>query len=320
MKQKRLILLKTTSYPEVGHLYEHSYLTELRLYCSSHNLYPYLDYFVEACTYGSGIVYVTLFLYTPNAIARMNDLIDLKIDMHLLDQHLSQISLENKSKTEATSIIKMKHELSRIDSMPWKNIDSLGVLNLQDKKLPPDILQESSKPYRPTKLYVNIAIDGQKLFNDQPELLALFHQVSLFILHNIISVLCSNTSAYSSEDTFFDYGDAAALENVFYIDKTCDSVDDSLKIIRKTIEEIVSLNILSQLAKQISKSTYAEGDFYAPDDMRLYNETGLLVGHMGWTSLSTMQNISVVLSHMLIEVKTGRNYKKVYDGRQDIKD
>jgi hypothetical protein len=311
MRQKRLILLKVSPYTEVGHLYEHLYLTSLRQYFADNQLYSHLDYSIHAGTYENGVVYLEISLYTPAAITHKDEITKLPLNHSDISRHLRQISLENHHQTQPINQSELQEALKQLENRPWENIDELGVLNLQNMQPKTDLIKQTTTVYRRFRLHANIAIDGRKLFTHQPELLALFHQLSLFILHNYIDALCRQTGTYSSQDTFFDYGDAAALENTFYIDTAFDHFETCVDIAQNTLASILTHTVLTGFIEQLSINSYTNGDLSAPDDTRIYQETGLFIGSTGWQQLATTQNTKALLANMFFELKLGKNYHEI---------
>lgn len=315
MKQKRLILLKTTQFPEVGHLYEHIYLSSLRRYFHSHRLYAGLDYHIWAGTYSKGIIYFTIYLYTPEAVQHSDILLQRGLDTKAYEQYTQQISLEENRLIEIKNRSKLNDELSRIDAAPWRSIDSLDVINAHDNAHARDILQPSDKPFRRSNLHAEITIDGEGLLTAQPELLALFHQVSYFILDNMIAEVCRQTSAYSIKDTFYDYGSSAKLDNIFYIYKPAYDIGTYTAIVQNIAKEVVNPEILNKVIAKISTSSYEQGDFFAPDDNRIYQETGLFVGGSAWKQFASSGHIEAILPRISIGVRLGKEFIPIENTR-----
>lgn len=311
MQQQRLILIKTTPYSETGHLYEHLYVTALNRYFLTRSLYTYLDYHVEAFTSGKGIIYFTITLYSDQAIACVDNVSRLKIDMTLIDTHVRQLALENGSTMDVADASKVHAELQRLDDEPWINIHDLEHINMQDKELPSDVLHVSDTTYRRSKMYVNVTFEGGNLLADKPELLVLFRQLSLLLLHNYTAALCNQTEAYSVQDDFYDYGDSASTINTYYVSAPSWDLPASVDIMQRVTQQIMHPSVLDKFALQMQANFSGQGSFSDPDDMQIYQETGLLIGTKGWQNLATSQNIASILARSSVEVKVGRKRTKI---------
>lgn len=311
MQQKQLILLKTTSHPEAGHLYEHLFISQVRHYFAQRQLYAHLDYHIEGWTYGKGVIYLIISLYTPDAIShakRLPSLDPLALDEKTLADHLYQITAENRHRTEASSHPELLDELARLSEAPWQSLDSLGILNLQDVHHESDLLVETKKSYKPSDLILDITATDEKTLSAHPELLALFHQLSWLLMHNYIAALCSQTGVYSAYDDFLDNGASATLSNTFYCDEKNRSIDEYSAIIQETTDQIIKTTVLQRFIGQLHANSYERGDLSRPDDLQIYQDTGLFVGQRGWREIATAENINHLLEKTTIDLKLKKQH------------
>lgn len=305
MRQKQLILLKHTDHPEVGHLYEHAYIGLLEQYFARHDLYAHLDYHIQGRTYGKGIIYMVVSLYSRVAIAHIDAIHDVKISgaFEKIDNYLRQISLENHRFMMAPHRHRLIAELRRLDDLPWQTLDSLQVINGQDVHPQDIILTESARTYRRDKLAVTIEARGRQLFVKNPEQLAVFHQFSWLLMHNYIAALCSRTGVYSAYDDFADNGSSAALKNTFFCDTTCGRLQDYADIVQQMTRLITQTDVLDRFVRQLQTNSYDNSDLSCPDDERIYQETGLFVGRQGWRSIASRTAMEHILDSCVITVR-----------------
>lgn len=305
MQQKQLILLKTTHHPEVGHLYEHMYITQLRQYFAENHLYAHLDYHVEGWTYGKGVIYLTVSLYTPAAVSCAADITAFTIDItdqEALSRHVLQLTLENGHHTDIPDAPALNKELQQLNESAWRNIDLLGIINLQQVRPESKVLVESTKIYKHADLVLRISIEDDELLASHPELLVLFHQLSWLLMHNYIASICSRTSAYSALDEFTDNGSSATLENTFYSDELSTDLDICVAAAQKSTDQILKQDVMKRFLDQLQTNSYEKGDFSRPDDTLIYQETGFFIGREGWVQLATLENSLLLLKNMSVSI------------------
>lgn len=304
MQQQRLTLLKTTDHPEVGHLYEHAYIAGVRRYFASCGLHAYLDYDIQGWTFGKGVVYVTISLLTPGAMAQKDAVVSIKVDtVDEMAIYIKQIELENGYSMEITDNAELNNEIIRLDKLPWSDLDSLDVINLQDVTHGSDILRESQEKCKRDRFVVEVTVSKTAWLLSHPETLVLFRQLSWLLMHAYIASLCSQSRIYSAQDSFIDTNELASLKNVFYCDDTSFDFRQSAVAIKELTDNVVQDNVLDAFIWQLHKNSYNRADISCIDDVRMYQETGIFIGQAGWRRLATRENVSRLLEIMHVEVR-----------------
>jgi hypothetical protein len=309
---KRLVLIKKSPAVQLGHLYEHIFWSHVDTLFYEHDLFPHLDYSLTGETYEGGIINITVELYTEAAIALSDAIpaLPVKLNEEMITTAATQILAEKEEPLASTGYDKVRRELEDLHAQPWQSIDEIGLIDTKDirKKASPFYIAEG-KPLPARKLTTSVVLDV-KFARLHRELLPLFRQFAWLITSSFQGVLADTHGYYSDEDAYKNTKGGVSVVNTFKVGNAKDievDVPATLETCLGIVSDLQKHDVFGRYMKELHAVSYYNRSDLAPNLERNYEDTLILIGPKGWQSIATEENGKLLLEHMSIEVKSGRD-------------
>ncbi|HET6746918.1 MAG TPA: hypothetical protein VFH06_02305 [Candidatus Saccharimonadales bacterium] len=308
---KRLILIKQSSAIQLGHLYEHIFCAHIDTFLYEHHLFSHLDYSLTGKTYYGGIVAIDIELYTDAAIKLSNRLSSLAIELNeeIISIAATQILAEKEEPVGGTGYDNVKQALEELHKQPWQNIDEVECIDTKSirKKTGPFYIAEG-KPLPARKLTASILLDD-KLAASHRELLPLFRQFAWLMTSSFQGVLADTYGYFSHEDVYKDRSPVGVINTFKVANDNASEVDlsDILATCLEVVRDLQQYGAFTRYMDELCKASYYNHSGLAPNLEKNYEDTFIFIGPKGWRKIATDENYRLLLKHMSIEVKFGRD-------------
>lgn len=310
---KRLILIKQSPAVQLGHLYEHIFCARVDTFLYERHLFPHLDYSLVGKTYYGGIVYIDIELYTDEAIALSDMIPKLAVGINevVLSTAIRQMIAEKEELFASTgNYNNIEQALDSLHTQPWQNMDDTVLIDTKDihKKRGVFYIAEG-KVRSARKLTTGILLDTEfaKIYR---ELLPLFRQFAWLITSSLQAVLADTYGYYSLEDAYRNTKKATGVINTFkvaYADDANVELSDTLVTCLEVVHDLQQYGAFERHMEELRKVSHYNNPDLAPNLEKNYEDTGIFIGPKGWQKIATNQNYKLLLKHMSIEVKFGRD-------------
>lgn len=288
---------------QLAHAYEHLFVSTITEYLYQHNRYKLLDYSLNGETYESGVIVINGECYNAESEKILNNITAMKADLGSeksgylpVAQAISQIGAEEPNILYISSPEEVIKELEKLNAKSWKSIDSVSLLpdtkaaneDIVDLIYPTNQLSNINSP-----LELNIEI------KDQPMgICALWYELARFIGLSVGQKICHNFSTYFSGEHVNNDGATMTYTATFSVNRHSQpeiSLEEVTLLSRKTINEIITPNVLMRFSTYLSSVSYSHNPHFAPDISYIAQNIGMLVGSQGWKNISTPDNMKKIL-------------------------
>lgn len=312
---KRLILIKQSPAIQLGHLYEHIFAAQLYIFLYEHHLFSFLDYHLEGKTYYGGIVYIDIELYTDAAIALSDEILALPITINeeTITVAATQILAEKEEPLASTGYEAVKRGLEDLHAQPWQNIDDVEIIDTKDirKKTGPFYISEGKA--RPARKLTTSVLLNPEFAKSHRELFPLFRQFSWLITASLCGVLADTYGYYSLDDAHKNTRDTIGFINIFKVGNASDiavDVKETLDTCLEVVHDLQHYDAFKRFMDDLRDVSHYDRSDVAPNIERNYEDTLIFIGPKGWKKTATDENYKLLLKHMSIEVKFGREKKR----------
>lgn len=306
---KQLILVKQSNSIQLAHLYEHLFCASVDTWFYRQHMFQHLDYFLVGRTYYNGIVYIDLTLHTDSATRAANQVsaLDIRLDNEAIGIAASQLIAEKEEPFSGKGIDAVRQALEELHHRPWQPLDDVGVIDPISVRRKPGVLyiaEGKSLPAR--KLTTSIKLDAAFAV-DHRELLPLFRQFAWLVTENLQTVLADEFGFFSFDDTFKSTKKRIELTNIFKVPNGDDAaLDDVVRSCKTLVQDLRRYNAFMRLTHDLTRYTHFHQSYLLPHPENNLVDTGILIGTKGWKQTATEANCSLLLKHMSIEVRYGR--------------
>lgn len=285
---------------------------DLTDFFSKQRLFPYKDYSLTGRTYYGGIVYIDLELYSDDAITHTQamPMIALNSSTARISIAIKQMIAEKEQLFSSTGYSNIVQALQDLHAQPWQNIDELGLIdtkNIRKKRGPLYIADDSHKAAR--RLMTHISLDAE-LIRAHRELLPLFRQFAWIITASLQDTLANTYGYYSQDDKYVNSKEAVSIVNTFqvaYAEDVNVNLHQVLDTCLEVTENIRQQKVFDHFMDELKQISYYDYSDLAPNIERTYENTHIFIGAKGWQELAKQENYELLLKHLSIEVKFGRN-------------
>jgi hypothetical protein len=141
----------------------------------------------------------------------------------------------------------------------------------------------------------------------------LFHVLANVLADNIADGLVERYGYYYAASERSEYTSHKARETFSFRAnrKAIPSLTDEIEVCEEDIEMILKLGLVPKLAKYLRSATYSEA-WQAPDELKVYEATDVLVGAKGWRELASEENIKRLLHDSVLTLKYGREEQVIH--------
>lgn len=315
---RNITLVKQYPSLQLGHLYEHLYMRRINEFFYDNHLYKNLDYFAHGATYDDNCyIVIEIDLYTESAISFEKELLDLHIQ---LGEHNSNVSNEFMRMTaeepfklyidDAEAVLE---ELNELDNLPWIHIDNLDMLDRPAiRKHTNDSIYLTNTPQStPFTLHCSVVLDYD-FAKDNRQLAPLF---------NVVGRIFMLTAEMKCAADFGMFGGSlggkpqplSVTGEFMFARAVARQIELSLilKRCRQVFSHVFSDDTIARLATTLSELSYQDDTYNAQNIERIINESGVLIGSLGWRNISTPENIRAILEHTSIHLRLGRQKTSV---------
>jgi hypothetical protein len=309
---KRLILIKQSPAIQLGHLYEHIFSAHVDTFLYDHHLFSQLDYSLTGKMYYGGIVYIDIELYTDVAVALADAIPTLAIDLseRTISIAASQILAEKEEPLGGTGYDNVKRALEDLHKEPWQNIDEVELVDTKKiRKKTGSFYIAEGKMLPARKLTTSIFLDGQFAASHR-ELLPLFRQFALLITSSLQGVLADTYGYFSHDDAYKDRGTVVGVMNTFKVANGNDlevDLSDTLTTCLEVVSDLQQYKAFGRYMDELREISHYNYPDSAPNIEKSYEDTLIFIGPKGWQKIATRENYELLIKHMSIEVKFGRN-------------
>lgn len=211
-------------------------------------------------------------------------------------QAISQIGAEEPNMLYISSPEGVIKELKKLNTKSWKNIDSVSLLpdtkaaneDIVDLIYPTNQLSNINSP-----LELNIEIKDQPL-----QICALWCELARFIGLSVGQRICHNFSTYFSSEHINNDDTTMTYTATFSVNRYSQSeidLEEVALLSRKTINEIITPDVLMRFSTYLSSASYSHNPHFAPDISYTAQNLGVLIGSQGWKNIATSDNMKKIL-------------------------
>lgn len=308
---KQLILIKKSESIHLAHLYEHIFCTHITTLFYENHLFQHLDYSLVGKTYHGGVIYIDLELYTKAAISFADQIstLDIRLNKTTMSAAASELLAEVQAPLGGAGYNKVKQALKDLHRQPWQNIDDVALIDtktIRRKAQPFYIVEGKSLPSR--KLTVGILLD-MNFARSHRELLPLFRQFAWFVTGNLQDVLANKYAYYSLIDAYKNTRQMIGLFNTFKVAHVHDTdvdLPDNLETCLKVVSDLQQHDSFNRYMTELRATSYYNHPSLAVNLEKNYEDTLIFIGPKGWQQIAIAENCELLLKHMSIELKFGR--------------
>jgi hypothetical protein len=309
---KRLILIKQSNAIDLAHLYEHIFCMRIEEFFYNKHLFQYLDYSLVGKTYHGGVVYIDLELYTQAAISLAKELqaLAITLDEATITTAVMQLLAEEEEPLSGTGYDDVKQALETLHEQPWQDIDDVELVDVKGvrRRTKPFYIAEG-KPLPARKLITGVLIDTAFAATHR-ELLPLFRQFAWLINSTLQGALPEANGYYSLKDVYKNTKETIGLFNTFKVANTNDmdvQLPDDLETCLEVVHDLQQYGAFAHYMDELCNLSYYDRPNLAPNLEKNYEDTLIFIGPKGWQKIATNENYELLLKHMSIEVKFGRD-------------
>lgn len=300
---------------QLAHAYEHLFVSTVTEYLYQHNRYKLLDYSLNGETYESGVIVINGECYNNESEKLLNNIATMKADLGSeksgylpVAQAISQIGAEEPNMLYISSPEEVIKELEKLNAKSWKNIDSVNLLpdaKTANKDVVDLIYTTNQLSNVNSPLELNIEIKDQPM-----EICALWYELARFIGLSVGQKICHNFSTYFSGEHVNNDGATMTYTATFSVNRHSQpeiSLEEVTLLSRKTINEIITPNVLMRFSTYLSSVSYSHNPHFAPDIAYIAQNIGMLVGSQGWKNISTPDNMKKILQTVSYNLHCGNS-------------
>lgn len=300
---------------QLAHAYEHLFVSTITEYLYQHNRYKLLDYSLNGETYESGVIVINGECYNNESEKLLNNIATMKADLGSeksgylpVAQAISQIGAEEPNILYISSPEEVIKELEKLNAKSWKNIDSVNLLpdaKAANKDVVDLIYTTNQLSNVNSPLELNIEIKDQPM-----KICALWYELARFIGLSVGQKICHNFSTYFSGEHVNNDGATMTYTATFSVNRHSQpeiSLEEVALLSRKTINEIITPNVLMRFSTYLSSVSYSHNPHFAPDISYIAQNIGVLVGSQGWKNISTPDNMKKILQTVSYNLHCGNS-------------
>lgn len=296
---QKIILYKHHPIVQLGHLYEHLFVTTVKQHMASVGLFRFRDYMIWGTTYDeTGVVESECTLFTTDAQVRGSEIRGMRVewgdDNSAITNALHQISAEESNVLHITDKHAVLEELRDLDAKEWST-----------KNIWADASAENDEPLYLTdqenssKRIVKIRASASDLVGMQR---AVFNQLSRYILAAVADEVCRQFGYYDGEL----YGEQSPLSmtsELIVANEIVEGID--IEALRRMLEGVVQHvtkpHELEKLVAEYAALTDTTSIDQLPDADRIYQETGQRVEPAQWQNIVTIENFSDIVDKLKVD-------------------
>lgn len=311
---KRIVLIKSHANPTIAHVYEHMFCYELERFFLSLSLYTYIDYSYEAITYRSGIIQITIHLFTDDA--QKLELLIKGIKVPSNDDSMDVAVLEVMSEKQVSidgDYEYFKQEVKSLSQGDWYDVNSMSVFESANKRRNFTKVNEYDAPKSTFKqMTLTASINNQLTDSEKEFYWPLFYIVAEAITNNITDLLARDYSYHGYAESIFDFSKSEiSLKRKYKVHKKqISELTTEAEDCRKLLDLMVKNDFTKKISSYLSNVDYSE-PLGGPDFQRFYGESGKYIGAKGWANIATLSNIDEVLSNLDITLAMGKRTMKL---------
>jgi hypothetical protein len=308
---KCLILIKPSNTPNIAHLYEHIFVGTVDNLFIKNKLYRYIDYHIDARAYLSGMVYIEILFYSDKAVTLSDEILRLepKFNEDSIDGSLWQIMAEKQCSIFSKND-KIKEQLKLMQKYPWQTMDELATLDILDNRkaaIDFECTPTAKRNFKRLKCEIILETTFAK---QNPKLTVLFTVLS-YVLTDNISVMLSDDFYYFGTGNSCIYSNKVTkgVANFIRHREQNPQLTDELLACKDCIKDMFANGVLERMVSFLQASTYKE-PHKTPDEIKLYEATGILIGPRGWRAIATKQNIDNIINSTTLKLTYGKEIQK----------
>lgn len=302
---QRLTLIKICSSSEVGHLYEHLYVSALVGLFSKHNLFQHVDYTYSAYTYAGGFIHIHILLISPGALTLAEAV--KKVSPEFDDESVAGGLLELAAEEQGTPQCDFKlvqKNLKELHEEPWQMLDDFTYLNTPKTRRNKSVLSFSEKKPRYFKtIFTELSLD-QNFSKVTPTAKPLFWVISDVLINNILHEIVAAHSYYPYYLATNTVGGLKTTRRYRGLKIAEPKSAEVLETCKQSLKTMFDKDIVDRVIRH-AKEDFNRLPMGSPDELEIYNDTNVLVGKAGWERIATVENIRKALQHTTLRVKCG---------------
>lgn len=281
---KRLTLVKTTNNPNVAHLYEHIFCYALNKFFRNHNLFSYVDYHYDAKTYSEGFIHLNILLFTQESEVLADELgkLELSLDNESISIAIFEIMAEKKI-VLYPNFDKLEKLLLQIDAQPWQPIADLAIHSPSSNERTSAVLEKGdtkTSDFKTMRIVASLKKNDEERYTQ-----ALFIILSNALLNNITDTLADRFACFGYAQTVANDDSNIKLTREYRVyAKIARTHTEYISACEDVIASMLEYGVKHKLAQYLQNSSYSVA-FNAPDELAIYEDTGLLIGGEGWRQL-----------------------------------
>lgn len=274
----------------------------------SKKLYLHSDYDFVGKTYHGGLIYFELTQYANKHTNLYNLLskISIEFDKNTVDTGISQLVAEMETSYENNGYENVVTELKKIHEKQWINLDDFGSIDTKSfrRELYPFLAHSVTIKSKKLKLKI---IYKEPLCDNERNILPLFRQVSHLIMVNLENAICDTYGYFSLEDSFKAIKNRYELTNVLCIGPVGAIIDKKIvNYAQNLVKSMIRDDVFTRFSSQLRLLSYEKRHEETVNFERNYEDTLIFIGSKGWKSITTLENIDLLLKKSTFEFSSGK--------------
>lgn len=302
---QHIVLIKQSPMVQLAHLYEHIFCDSLSNLFTENGLYVVSDYFLMGHTYYGGIIYISLELYTDDAIKLGRSVADLDIPItqEAIMTAASQIVAEKELPFGSDGYEKVEWLLTELQAQAWQNIDDITQIDTKSiRRSTKGFYVADGKGIKASKIMIDFTLD-EITTKSRRDVIILFRQLGWFLSANLQATLPAYFGVFSDGDVF-KLSREAKCENTFKMAHgSVIDVNEIAKTSNQIIDKILESKVLDRFIAYLRSVDYTHDYYFSPDIERTYEDTNIIIGSKGWRTLATKENGNFLRKHMVCRVR-----------------
>lgn len=307
---KRLVLIKSHTNPVIAHIYEHIFCYALEEFFLKNHMFTYIDYSYGAVTYRSGLIHITINLFTTEAQKISDEIrsITPSFDEDTVSVAILEIMAEKQIKIDG-DYQKLEGQLRKLHQLNWDEVNEVGFRDDIKRKRSHGVADEydaSGSDFREMKITADL--NSVTVNSPRETSLPLFHIIAEAILNNLSDLLARDYAyhGYESYTTNYTASKTAMTRKYRVHKKQIDRLTTEIEDSEQLIDDMLEHGFIDKVIDYLSSVSYS-APLKAPDEMSLYEQSGILIGAKGWATLADEKLIKAVMNNLSITFQLGKN-------------
>lgn len=306
----RLILLKQVDDRQIGHLYEHMFLSKLSDHLRQHSLFSLLDYQISGEVLSLGYIMLNLQTFNIQAHNAIDSFLSRRfyLTQDLIASSILQIFAEKITTTDGLSA-NYRAELARLHQSPWLNLKQIQRLEARQ------LTDDNFLNFRSTDLDDFWTIEVKLTYDSDPQLRPLFQIIAKILTNNISQMMESDFHGFTLKTSSWTEQTISYDCSIYRRSKRQDfKPDDEIKAIKNILRSFNRESVLKRLIHELE--TTANPPIVST--MELVEANQAIIDHRRLFELASIDNLRQVIRLIQINISEQKPKPKTIDSLQNL--